>query len=94
MSCTVRSSILWATWYVDLNQNSLVDIKSLTVVQILPRTPEVESPEAMRQFEYAFLKSSIVICIVVIWAADVFLRVVDTPCVHLARRIEKAFFQD
>ncbi|OQU97856.1 hypothetical protein CLAIMM_03734 [Cladophialophora immunda] len=59
---------------------------------ILPRTPEVETPEIMRQFQLEFLKSSIVIVLAVIWAADVFLRAVDIPCVNLTRRLEKAFF--
>lgn len=48
----------------------------------------------MRRFELNFLKSSIVIVIAVIWAADVFWRAVDTPCVIFARRLEKAFFKD
>ncbi|OAL36781.1 hypothetical protein AYO20_03836 [Fonsecaea nubica] len=59
---------------------------------ILPRTPEVETPEIIRQFEFEFLKSSIVIVLAVIWAADVFLRAVDTPCVNFARKLEKVFF--
>jgi len=46
----------------------------------------------MRQFELDFLKSSIVIAVVVVWVADIFLRVVDTPCVRLTRRLENAFF--
>ncbi|EXJ85470.1 hypothetical protein A1O1_05834 [Capronia coronata CBS 617.96] len=60
---------------------------------ILPRTPEIETPEIMRQFELSFLKSSVVIVIVVIWTADIFLRVVDTPCVNLIRKLEKTLFQ-
>ncbi|KIW95819.1 uncharacterized protein Z519_02883 [Cladophialophora bantiana CBS 173.52] len=59
---------------------------------ILPRTPEVETPEIMRQFQLEFLKSSIVIVLAVIWAADVFLRAVDIPCVNFTRRLEKSFF--
>lgn len=46
----------------------------------------------MRQFQLDFLKASIVIVMAVIWAADVFLRVVDIPCVNLARRLEKKVF--
>jgi hypothetical protein len=46
----------------------------------------------MYQFELDFMKTSIVITIVVIWAADIFLTMVDTPCVNLARKIEKRFF--
>ncbi|KAK5560229.1 hypothetical protein LTR46_001979 [Exophiala xenobiotica] len=59
---------------------------------ILPRTPDLETPEIMRQFELDFLKASVVIMLVVVWAADVFLRLIDTPCVNLARRVEKIFF--
>ncbi|KAL6240712.1 hypothetical protein RBB50_012422 [Rhinocladiella similis] len=59
---------------------------------ILPRTPIHETPEIMRQFQLDFLKASIVIVMAVIWAADVFLRVVDIPCVNLARRLEKKVF--
>jgi hypothetical protein len=46
----------------------------------------------MRQFELDFLKASVVIMLVVVWAADLFLRLIDTPCVNLARRVEKMFF--
>ncbi|KIX06481.1 uncharacterized protein Z518_04457 [Rhinocladiella mackenziei CBS 650.93] len=59
----------------------------------LPRTPEVETPEIMHQFELDFLKASVVIVITVIWVADVFLRIVDTPCVNLARRLEQRFLK-
>ncbi len=48
----------------------------------------------MAQFQLQFAKAAVVIILAVIWAADVFLRAVDTPCVNLARRIEKAFFND
>lgn len=48
----------------------------------------------MRRFELDFLKSSLIIMLAVIWAADVFLRVVDTPCVNLTRRLELVFFKD
>ncbi|KAG9779991.1 hypothetical protein KCU88_g3897, partial [Aureobasidium melanogenum] len=60
--------------------------------KILPRTPELETPDTLRQFELDFLKSSIIIIIVVVWTADVFLRLVDTPCVKLTRKLEKIFF--
>ncbi|KAK4935767.1 hypothetical protein LTR10_023217 [Elasticomyces elasticus] len=59
---------------------------------ILPKTPEVETPEIMRQFEFEFLKSSVFIVFTVIWAADVFLRVVDTPCVTLTKKLERMLF--
>ncbi|EXJ64250.1 hypothetical protein A1O7_00586 [Cladophialophora yegresii CBS 114405] len=61
---------------------------------ILPRTPELETPEVMRQFQWDFAKAATVIILAVIWVADAFLRAVDTPCVNLARRLEKAFFND
>jgi hypothetical protein len=48
----------------------------------------------MRQFQWDFAKAAVVIILAVIWVADVFLRAVDTPCVNLARRLEKAFFND
>ena len=67
-------------------------MKLLTKLQILPRTPEVETPEVMSQFQLDFAKAAVVVILAAIWAADVFLRAVDTPCVNLARRIEKAFF--
>jgi len=35
-----------------------------------------------------------VVVLAVTWAADVFWRAVDTPCVNLARKIEKVFFND
>ncbi len=63
-------------------------------IQILPRTPEVETPEVMKQFHWDFAKAAVVVILAAVWAADVFLRVVDTPCVNLTRRIEKAFFND
>ncbi|KAK6382078.1 hypothetical protein LTS17_003963 [Exophiala oligosperma] len=59
---------------------------------ILPKTPIHETPEIMRRFELHFLKASILIVLAVIWAADVFLRLVDIPCVNLSRRLEKKFF--
>ena len=61
---------------------------------ILPRTPEVETPEIMRQFQIDFAKAAVAVVVAVIWAADVFLRVVDTPFVNLARKLEKIFFND
>ena len=61
---------------------------------MFPRTPEVENPEIMYQFHLDFLKAAIVVVLAVIWAADVFLRAVDTPCVNLTRRLEKAFFSN
>ena len=48
----------------------------------------------MRQFYMDFAKAVVVVVIAVIWAADVFLRAVDTPCVNLARKLERAFFND
>lgn len=48
----------------------------------------------MWEFELGFLKASVAIVVAVIWAADLFMRVVDTPCVHLAKRLEKYFFMD
>ncbi|KAI1629023.1 acyltransferase family-domain-containing protein [Exophiala viscosa] len=59
---------------------------------ILPKTPKVETPEIMRQFEFEFLKSSILVVFTVIWAVDVFLRVVDTPCVALTKKLERMLF--
>lgn len=46
----------------------------------------------MRQFEFEFLKSSVLIVFAVIWAADIFLRVVDTPCVALTKKLERMLF--
>ena len=48
----------------------------------------------MAQFHLDFAKAAIVVILAAIWAADVFLRAVDTPVVNLTRRIEKAFFDD
>ncbi|KIV89214.1 hypothetical protein PV10_08800 [Exophiala mesophila] len=59
---------------------------------ILPLSPKVETPEALWDFQLAFLKASAFIVIAVMWAADIFMRVVDTPCVHLAQRLENYFF--
>ncbi|KEF57892.1 uncharacterized protein A1O9_05813 [Exophiala aquamarina CBS 119918] len=59
---------------------------------ILPTTIARATPDAMRDFEMAFFKSSLVIILAVMWVSDIFLRMVDTPCVILARNLEKRMF--
>jgi hypothetical protein len=61
---------------------------------MFPRTPEIETPEIMRQFYLDFAKAAMVVIAAVVLVADIFLRAVDTPCVDFARRLEKAFLND
>lgn len=44
------------------------------------------------QFESGFFLAALITIIVVIWAADIFLRTIDTPCVKLSKWLEEKLF--